>query len=442
MLFYRAKGSAIREGNSVNMNNLFFVSLFIFIFTLALVIIKPGKLGIGYSAVIGALLSYAIGIINFQDVLIVWGIIWDATFTFVSIIIISLILDEAGVFEYAAIKLARFSRGNGPYLFVLIILLGAAISAVFANDGTALILTPIVYLLLKRVGTPPKVIIPFVMATGFIADSASLPLIISNLVNIVTAGYFQISFLEYAIKMLLPNAVSVLASLAFLYLFYRKDLPAKFDLSNMKDESLVIKDPLIFRLSLPMIAVLLFAYSVGGIYGIPVAFIAAPAAIVLLAIARIGRKVNVFKPLKEAPWQIVIFSLGMYIVVFGLGREGMTAIIAGVLQNMAGMFPPARVVLSGFLFAAIAGVMNNMPSIMLNNLAITGLSNHGPLIYANVVGNDIGPKFTPIGSLATLVWLHTLNRKSGITISNAYYMKVGLIVGVPVLFLTLLSLSI
>ncbi len=423
------------------MSYLFLASLGVFIFTLILVILRPKGIQIGYSALAGALLSYLVGAVNFTDVLIVWGIIWNATFTFVAIIIISLILDEAGVFEYTAIKIARFSRGNGKALFVLVILLGSAISALFANDGTALILTPIIYLLLKRARVSQKGILPFIMATGFIADSASLPLIISNLVNIISAEYFQITFLEYAIRMLLPDIISIGSSMFFLYLFFRKDIPQRINMEDMKDEALVIRDALIFRLSLPLIIILLVAYSISGLYSIPVSFIAIPAAISLLLVSRIRKRIDMVKPLKEAPWQIVLFSLGMYIIVFGLGREGLTSMLSALLLSLSGLYNPVQVVLSGFIFAAIAGMMNNLPSVLLGNLAISGMHGSSSLVYANVIGNDIGPKFTPIGSLATLVWLHTLKRKSGLTISPIYYMKVGLIVGMPVLFLTLLGVT-
>lgn len=424
------------------MSIFFLVSIAIFIATLLLVIIRPKKLGIGYSALMGAAVSFAVGIINVHDILVVWDIIWNATFTFVAIIIISLVLDEAGVFEYAAIRMARLSGGKGTRLFILVIILGAGISAIFANDGTALILTPIIYLLLYRANVDRKAIIPFIMATGFIADSSSLPLVISNLVNILTAGYFGITFLQYAFRMLLPDLVSILASILFLYLYYRRVIPESLDMSRMRDEGSVIRDPFIFRITLPLVIILLIAYSLGGLFSIPVSLVAAPASVILLIIARMNRKVDVVKPIREAPWQIVLFSLGMYLVVFGLGREGMTSLLSGVLSSMSSIYPPVRVLLSGYLFASIAAVMNNMPSIMLGNLALSSMHGSASLIYANVVGNDIGPKFTPIGSLATLVWIHTLNRKSGITISAAYYMKVGFLIGLPVLTLTLLSLTI
>ncbi len=407
-----------------------------------MVILKPKNIPIGYSALAGGAVSYAVGIINFGDVTSVLELVWNATFTFVSIIILSLVLDEAGVFEYAAIKIARFSKGNGMYLFVMIILLGAGISAVFANDGTALILTPIIYLLLSRAKLDRKAIIPYIMATGFIADSSSMPLIISNLVNILSAGYFRISFLEYALKMIFPDVVSIAGSLFFLYLYYRKDIPHSIDISNMANEKDVIKDHVIFKISLPLIIILLIVYSLSGIYGVPVAFVAGPTSIILLLYAGIHGKVDVIKPLKEAPWQIVLFSVGMYLVVFGMGREGLTSALAQVIVDTSWMFAPIHVLASGMIFAAIAGVMNNLPSVMLGNLALGTLHNPGNLVYANIVGNDIGPKFTPIGSLATLVWLHTLKRKSGIRISTLSYMKAGAVIGLPVLILTLLTISI
>ncbi|MEM0272244.1 MAG: ArsB/NhaD family transporter, partial [Thermoprotei archaeon] len=132
-------------------------------------------------------------------------------------------------------------------------------------------------------------------------------------------------------------------------------------------------------------------------------------------------------------------SLGMYLVVFGLGREGLTEILLTVLRAFSKLGGPFPTLLSGFLFALIAATMNNMPSVMIGNLAVSRFADPGSLIYANVIGNDIGPKFTPIGSLATLLWLYTLERKGGVKISTAYYMKVGLVIAIPVLLVSLLA---
>lgn len=419
------------------MNFMFLISFIIFLITLIFVIAKPKS--IGYTATAGAVASIALGITTLHDVYIVWGIVWNATFTFIAVIIVSLIFDEAGFFEYAAIKLARIAGGNGTRLFVLIMLLGSGISAVFANDGTALVLTPIVSSLLVKAGVSKKSMVPYIMATGFIADSASLPLVVSNLVNIVTASYFSIPFLIYAIKMILPDAVAIMSSVAFLFIYYRNEIKqVKYNLQE--DPEKAIRDPLVFKLAIPTIAILIVAYSVGGIYGVPVAFIAVPVVSVIFIIASKNKIINTFKILRIAPWQIVIFSLGMYIIVFGLGREGLTEMLYSMIYFISRFSGPIPQLASGYIFAFIAASMNNMPSVMIINLAIARFSDPGFLIYANVIGNDIGPKFTPIGSLATLLWLYTLERKSGIKISVPYYMKVGFIVAVPVLFFTLLTL--
>ncbi|MEM4075637.1 MAG: arsenic transporter [Metallosphaera sp.] len=416
------------------------VSFVIFLATLAMVIIRPRNIGIGYSAIAGAVASLLLGITTVRDVYIVWGIVWNATFTFVAVIIASLIFDEAGFFEYAAVRIAKFANGNGLKLFVLIIVLGAGISAVFANDGTALILTPIVYTLLTRVGVDKKHVVPFIMATGFIADSASLPLVVSNLVNIVTASYFSISFLDYARVMILPDLMAIIASLAFMLLYFKNSIPYKYDVKKLDNPEDAIKDPLTFRLAMPTIILLIISYSIGGIYNVPVAFIAVPVVAVLFLVARINGKINTNRILRVAPWQIVIFSLGMYLVVFGLGREGFTEILFSLLATFSKLGGPFPTLLSGYLFALIAATMNNMPSVMIGNLAISRFTDPGSLIYANVIGNDIGPKFTPIGSLATLLWLYTLDRKGGIKISAIYYMKIGFLIAIPVLSFSLLAL--
>ena len=421
-----------------------FTAFSIFLLTMVLVIWQPKGLGVGWSASLGAILALLAGVVTLDDIPLVWGIVWNATATFISLIIISLLLDEAGFFQWAALHVARWAKGDGRRLFVFTILLGAGVSALFANDGAALILTPIVVSILFALRFSPASTLAFVMAAGFIADTASLPLVVSNLVNIVSADYFDLGFSEYAAIMVPVNFVAVATTLVVLYWFFRRDIPRHYSLDDVMDPRRAVRDPLTFRVGWLVLALLLIGLFALEPLGIPISAIAAVCAAMLFAVAARGHVISTRRVLREAPWQVVIFSLGMYLVVYGLKNAGLTTYMTMALNRMAEFGIWGAALGTGLLTALLSSGMNNMPTVLVGALSIQASDATGvvreAMIYANVIGSDLGPKITPIGSLATLLWLHVLERK-GIRITWGYYFKVGVVLTLPILFLTLSALA-
>uniref|UniRef100_UPI0035CBFD09 arsenic transporter n=1 Tax=uncultured Sphingomonas sp. TaxID=158754 RepID=UPI0035CBFD09 len=416
----------------------------IFVVTIALVIWQPKGLGIGWSALGGAAVALLVGVITLADVPVVWHIVWNATATFVAIIVTSLLLDEAGLFEWSALHVARWGGGHGRRLFALVVLLGAAVSALFANDGAALILTPIVLAMLRALGYGAKATLAFVMAAGFIADTASLPLVVSNLVNIVSADFFHLGFGAYARVMLPVDLASIAATLLVLLLYFRRDIPADYEVRRLRAPADAIRDPATFRAGWIVLVLLLVGFFVLDPIGVPISAVAAAGAAVLLLVAARGRVIATRTVLRNAPWQVVLFSLGMYLVVYGLRNAGLTAYVAMLLDRVAAGGVWGAAIGTGVIAALLSSVMNNMPTVLVGALSIDASHATGTvreaMIYANVIGCDLGPKLTPIGSLATLLWLHVLGQKD-VKIGWGYYFKVGVTLTVPVLLVTLAALA-
>jgi len=267
---------------------------------------------------------------------------------------------------------------------------------------------------------------------------------VSNLVNIVTADFFSLGFSDYAAVMVPVNLASVAASLVMLHLFFRKTIPATYDREKISAPQTAIRDRRTFITGWLVLVLLLVGFFALEPLGVPVSLVAAVAAAVLWLVERQGDVIGTRKVLKGAPWQIVIFSLGVDLVVYGLRNAGLTGYLSTLLNVFAQHGIWGATLGTGVLTAALSSVMNNMPTVLVGALSIDGSAASGvvkdAMIYANIIGCDLGPKITPIGSLATLLWLHVLAQKN-IAMSWGYYFRVGIVMTLPVLLVTLAALA-
>ncbi len=418
---------------------LLIISVVIFAASLAPALISSSKLKISIIPLIGALITVILGISSVGTVLTVIEVVWNPTLTLVAIIIFSLVMDEAGFFRFVAISLARHSKGNTVRLFLILCGLTGLIAAFFTNDGAVLIMTPIVLSFLKEIKADRSTYVAFLISVGFISDSGSIPLLISNLVNILTAGYFGTNFQSYAFQLVIPGIFSTLFSILVLFLFYRKALRSDFSGSLLGKPSDAVRDRLLVSLAVPSTAALIISYAIVSAYDLPIALIALPVSMLFLGIAVKRGLVTVAGVVEKSPWHIVVLSAGLYVILFGMADQGLSSGLLGLLRMGSNNSTLQSVLFSGLVFTALSASMNNLPSVMLGNLALKSSKNLAYLIPVNIIANDIGPKITPIGSLATLLWFHRISQDGkSARISYVTYSKAGIVITIPVLIATLL----
>lgn len=413
--------------------------MLVFSIVLALVVYRPGRLSIAYPPLFGSLFLFALGIISIPDVIFVSKAVWNATFTLVAIIFLCLILDDTQFFRYFAIAIARRSGGNPTRLFILVSLLSAVVTALFSNDGSILVMTPIVYSLLKEAGAEKKQMIPFLISVGFICDFTSLPFSISNLANIISTNYFAVPFLEYARVMILPDVAAIASSLLVLYLLFRRALRNGLDIQKLPEPSSVIQDQFTFRVSVCLVVGLIVSYSIAGLFLFPISLIALPVVLLFFVFVKTRFELKTRNLVKSTPWGVIFFALGMFLIVDAIATNGLASLLGSTVLGLVKLPGPVNYVAMAFLFSMLASVMNNLPGVITGNITLTAI--HMPqLFFVNVLASDIGTKFTPVGSLATLLWMHFLRDKWKINISYSYFCKIGLIVTPPVLVISVIVL--
>ena len=417
--------------------------LWLFALTLLCIYIRPFNLPLWVYSSLGAALCVGFGFVSLSDVAFVWGMVWDSTFSLVGLIIFALSLEKLGFFEVLAHYTLRLSTHRQTLhlqtwkFFVFIGVLASVLATFFSNDGAILILTPLIIALLthiENVKFSRSPLIIFLLFVGFMSDFASNTFIFSNLTNIITADFFTITFIDFALAMALPQLFVILAAFILFWILFTRKLPKTLE---FKVHTQALPKPSITLFCFALITLLLFGIIGGEKFGIALCVFTLGVAFLSTLCGILTHKIALKQMLKLAPLGIVAFSLGLFIVVFGLNNMGLVGLLAKGLKHFDTLPLFAQIFSVGISSSLGSSVINNLPMVMLGDLALKNSSN--ALIFAHLLGCNVGAKLTPIGSLATLLWLFSLKRY-GISISFLQYMLVALLIVPFVLFFGLLGL--
>ncbi|WP_300692365.1 MULTISPECIES: arsenic transporter [Helicobacter] len=426
------------------------IAYFLFAGVMLVIYLRPFGIPIWLVSVFGALFALAFGIVNLRDVWFVWIMVWDSTLVLVGLIVLTLALERILFFDFLAYKILCFTGENRESsdkgrifyckslkLFIFLILFGAFLAIFLANDGAILVLTPLMFALFphKR-GNFYAPLIIFLLFMGFISDFASNLFVLSNLTNILTASFFAIPFAEFLRFMALPQVFAILASLLVFWCLLGLKLPQKLVLtSHFKQESLS-KFGICFCFVL--LALLPICAAIGAYFEIPLCFFVGFCAILAVGYGiKLGR-IAPLQLLKESPFSVVVFSLGLFVVVFGLKNAGLLEILQIGIVKIMELERFLNLLSIGFLSAFGSSIINNLPMVMLGDLALKEVGDSA-LVFAHLLGCNIGSKFTPIGSLATLLWLVSL-RRYGILIPIFRYLTLAFCFSAVVLFCAIVGL--
>jgi arsenical pump membrane protein len=420
----------------------------IFVVTLVLMIKRPRGLRLGYAAGIGAVASLLLGTVTLGQVAQSFLDIWDAALAFIGIVALSVTLDAIGFFKWAALRVIQHADGNGLKLYFYVAILTAAVSILFANDSAVLILTPIVLEIVTCSGISGGGRMAYLFSAGLIADTAAMPLITSNPINILSADFFHYSFVQHLIFMAPIAVATITSSILLVYLFFRKKIPRAYDALAVKqlDMGKNQMSPLLLRIIVVTLIAIDVGYVLTSLNRVPVSLVICSGAVFLIFVYWANKrkagsvdneKKSLFQLAKDINWDIILFMLSIFLVVEGLQNAGIVQLLASALLSAShlpfilGIFAPSMVITIG------ASFMNNWPMTILGLLSVKhaaataslGSPAFTGLVFSNVIGNNLGPHFFPLGSLAILMWLEMMRRK-GVKISIKDYLKIGAIVSI------------
>ncbi|HFJ9440604.1 MULTISPECIES: arsenic transporter [Bacillus] len=424
------------------------ITIIVFFFTMIVIFWRPRGLNEAWPAAIGAGIILITGLVSKPDVMDIISKIGGASITILATIVMAVILESFGFFHWSAAKLANLAKGSGRRLYWYIQLLCFLMTLLFNNDGSILITTPILILLLKNLQLKPHQQIPYLLSGALIATASSAPIGVSNIVNLIALNIVNMTLYMHTAMMFVPATLGLLFMSWLMYTVLKKKLPERLPVSSYDIEEIFFTKnfhPLKGKNSVDtkqkrtkfMLKVLGFVFLmrcllfVASFLSIPIEIVAVLGSLVLLIWRWYYLRTNPVDILKKTPWHILIFAFSMYVIIYGLHNAGLTAALVNWLEPLVSQHLLYASFAMGGLVSLLSNVFNNHPALMIGTITLTEMGldpvTLKTIYLANIIGSDIGSLLLPIGTLASLIWMYIL-KQNKIKIKWKDYLSVSLIV--------------
>ena len=424
------------------------ITIFTFVVTMLVIFWRPGGLNEAYPAAIGAGIILLTGIVSRADILDIISKIGGASITIIATIVMAVILESFGFFHWAAARLAGFAKGSGNRLYWYVQLLCFLMTLLFNNDGSILITTPILILLLKNLQLKPHQQIPYLVTGALTATASSAPIGVSNIVNLIALEIVDMTLYMHTAMMFVPATLGLLFMTWLMFMVVRKKLPKELpSLSHEIEESFFTKHfhPLKGKSSVItkkkrtkfMLKVLLFVFVMrcllflASFLSIPISIVAVTGSVALLIWRWYHLRTNPVDILKKTPWHILVFAFSMYVIIYGLHNVGLTALLVKLCDPIVNQGLLYASLTMGGLVSLLSNIFNNHPALMIGTITLTEMGldpiTIKTIYLANIIGSDMGSLLLPIGTLASLIWMYILKQHK-VKVKWKDYLGVSLVV--------------
>ncbi|HEY9060496.1 MAG TPA: arsenic transporter [Pseudobacteroides sp.] len=434
-------------------------TIMVFLVTILIIFIRPKGLNEAYPALIGACIIIIMGVVSYTNMVDIVDKISGASITIIATIVMTVVLESFGFFYWAALTLAKLSKGSGYRLFWNIQILCFLMTLLFNNDGSILITTPILILLLKNMKLMPHQQIPYLISGALIATASSAPIGVSNIVNLISLNIVNISLYEHTAMMFVPATIGLLFMSLCLFLLLKKRLVRvlpepdhKWDDKFFAKKFTFVNSKISFENKSArtrfMFKILLFVFSIrcslfiASFLNIPISIVAVAGSIALLILRWHYFRIGFFDILRKTPWHILLFAFSMYVIIFGLNNIGMTNELVNLAKPMVkdNLFNANFIM--GVLISVFSNIFNNHPALMVGTITLQAMElpilTMKTVYLANIIGSDIGSLLLPIGTLASLIWMNIL-KENNIKIKWKDYIGITIIV-IPITLVFTLTL--